>query len=216
MFAPCPNCNYTRQEKDSVVPAWQCPQCGVAYAKAIRNASEEVSRFVRVFMVSGREVCFTKVKLYDQNLLNQIDQLRQAAARNFAGCHSNIGFWGSWEFVLGASVLSGLVSSARSSQMQQEGIEQLKHLIHLTEKLRRTTRFVPVSSIRQIEQPDLTLWYATFNFNETVAEFGHPQSNYVRIGVAQREITLCWDKIEGYELVEGEHPTTESQASLLT
>jgi hypothetical protein len=69
--------------------------------------------------------------------------------------------------------------AARSSQMQQEGIEQLKHLVHLTEKLRRTMRFVPVSGIRQIEQPDLTLWSATFNFNEAVAEFGHPSEDWL-------------------------------------
>jgi hypothetical protein len=178
MFMPCPSCSYVRQERDSIVPEWQCPQCGVAYAKASRNASQEVSKFVRVFMGAGREVCFTKVKLYDQNLLNQIDRLRQTAARNFVGSHSNIGFWGSWEFVVGASLLTGLIGAAQSSQMQQEGIEQLKHLVHLTEKLRRAMRFVPVSSISQIEQPDLTLWSATFNFNEAVAEFGHPQGNW--------------------------------------
>lgn len=31
---PCPNCQYQRKATDNA-PDWQCPACGVAYAKAM-------------------------------------------------------------------------------------------------------------------------------------------------------------------------------------
>jgi hypothetical protein len=29
----CPKCSYVRSEQDSIVPDWQCPKCGIVYAK---------------------------------------------------------------------------------------------------------------------------------------------------------------------------------------
>jgi ribosomal protein L37AE/L43A len=48
----CPKCNYVRQEKDSIVPDWQCPECGVAYTKAKTTQD----KFVQLVMVSGHEI----------------------------------------------------------------------------------------------------------------------------------------------------------------
>ena len=36
----CPRCSHVREE-DSQVPDWQCPACGVAYAKALRAQQPE-------------------------------------------------------------------------------------------------------------------------------------------------------------------------------
>ena len=33
MATTCPKCNYLRTAADSGVPDWQCPRCGIAYAK---------------------------------------------------------------------------------------------------------------------------------------------------------------------------------------
>lgn len=33
----CPKCRYQRQAADHVVPDWQCPACGIAYAKALSS-----------------------------------------------------------------------------------------------------------------------------------------------------------------------------------
>ena len=33
MIRNCPKCSYTRKATDSAVPDWQCPSCGIAYAK---------------------------------------------------------------------------------------------------------------------------------------------------------------------------------------
>lgn len=42
----CPRCGYTRQPSD-LAPEWQCPTCGVAYAKADRpSLQERKERFI--------------------------------------------------------------------------------------------------------------------------------------------------------------------------
>lgn len=42
----CPRCGYTRQPSD-IAPEWQCPKCGVAYAKAERpSLQERKERFI--------------------------------------------------------------------------------------------------------------------------------------------------------------------------
>ena len=45
----CPSCQYVREEKDRVIPDWQCPSCGVAYAKFTAAAF----RKARARLVSG-------------------------------------------------------------------------------------------------------------------------------------------------------------------
>ena len=37
MIRNCPKCGYTRKASDSAVPDWQCPSCGVAYAKFLEQ-----------------------------------------------------------------------------------------------------------------------------------------------------------------------------------
>jgi glutaredoxin len=48
MIRNCPKCGYTRKASDSAVPDWQCPSCGIAYAKYLEqtqvNASAPPSR----------------------------------------------------------------------------------------------------------------------------------------------------------------------------
>src|SRR5258706_176524 len=34
----CPKCSYTRKASDTGVPDWQCPSCGVAYAKFLEQS----------------------------------------------------------------------------------------------------------------------------------------------------------------------------------
>jgi glutaredoxin len=35
----CPKCAYTRKASDAATPDWQCPSCGVAYAKVVNAPS---------------------------------------------------------------------------------------------------------------------------------------------------------------------------------
>ena len=37
MIRSCPKCGYARKDSDAKVPDWQCPSCGVAYAKFLEQ-----------------------------------------------------------------------------------------------------------------------------------------------------------------------------------
>lgn len=95
----CPKCSYIRQPQDSIVPDWQCPSRGVAYAK-VQNA---LNKSVKVRLVSGQEVQFNKVKLFDLSVMKKIEALRSKAAKNLSGYSSGLGFFGDLEWVEGTS-----------------------------------------------------------------------------------------------------------------
>src|SRR5690606_9088991 len=152
----CPKCNYERQEKDSIVPDWQCPSCGLAYAKIKAN----LEKAVRVRMVSGQEMKFTKIKLYDLKLVQQFDSLRNAASRNLSGFSTGLGFWGDIEWVAAGSIVTGLLESAVSNNMQKQAVAQLGEAANIAKRIRSTAMLVQISSIENIAYPDLNLWKA--------------------------------------------------------
>ena len=43
MIRNCPKCGYARKAADTKVPDWQCPSCGVAYAKFLEQAKIDPS-----------------------------------------------------------------------------------------------------------------------------------------------------------------------------
>jgi glutaredoxin len=43
MIRNCPKCGYTRKATDAAVPDWQCPSCGVAYAKFLEQTQATAS-----------------------------------------------------------------------------------------------------------------------------------------------------------------------------
>ena len=49
----CPKCHHVRAT-DSTAPAWQCPACGVAYAKAAESLQRPVSERPVVFQLGFR------------------------------------------------------------------------------------------------------------------------------------------------------------------
>src|SRR3954463_4457322 len=46
MTLTCPKCQYKRTNGDSGVPDWQCPRCGIAYAKYVDGAPPPAPRVV--------------------------------------------------------------------------------------------------------------------------------------------------------------------------
>jgi hypothetical protein len=194
----CPKCRYVRQEKDSIVPDWQCPSCGVAYAKV----KAALSKFVKVRMVSGQELQFNKVKLYDLILVQKLENLRQAAVTNLSGYSSGLGFWGSLEWVAVGSIITGMIDSSVSNQMAKQGINQLAEVANLATQIRHTAVYVQISSIENIKYPDVGLWRATAYDRSPKREMIHIASNYVFVEMDGKEVVLFWDKIEQYELIE--------------
>ncbi len=194
----CPKCTYVRQEKDSIVPDWQCPNCGVAYAKV----KAALSKFVKVRLVSGREVQFNKIKLYDLALVQKLESLRQAASANLSGYSSGLGFWGSLEWVAVGSIITGMIDNSVSNQMAKQGMNQLAEVANLANQIRDTAAYVRVSSIENIKYPDIGLWRATAYDKSRKQEMIHIASNYVFVEMDGKESALFWDKIEQYELIE--------------
>src|SRR5262249_13568660 len=131
----CPKCNYERQEKDSIVPDWQCPKCGLAYAKvqakldqvqaSVAKAQALLDQRVRMRLTSGAEIIFDKVRLYNLKLVQALDTLRQATARNLAGYSTGLGFWGDLEWVAAGALVTGLIEKSVSNQMENEAANQI-------------------------------------------------------------------------------------------
>jgi hypothetical protein len=191
----CPKCHYVRQPKDSIVPDWQCPKCGVVYSK-VQNA---LNKFVKVRLASGSEVQFNKVKLFDLPLIKKIEALRSKAANNLSGFSTGIGFFGSLESVAVASVVTGMIESSISGEMAKHGMNQLSEVGALSNQLRETAAYVPVSSIENIKYPDFGMWKAVVSNNMKRREMAHIPSNYVFVEIEGRETALFWDKIEQYQ-----------------
>jgi len=147
----CPKCHYVRQPKDNVVPDWQCPKCGVVYAKV----QASLSKFVKVRLASGQEVQFSKIKLFDLPLIKKVEVLRQAAATNLSGYSSGLGFFGSLEWVAVGSIVTGMIDSSVSNQMAKQGVNQLAEIAALSNQLRETAAYVHVSSIENIKYPEV-------------------------------------------------------------
>ncbi|HEX8091121.1 MAG TPA: hypothetical protein VF762_19860 [Blastocatellia bacterium] len=204
----CPNCSYVRQAKDSIIPEWQCPQCGIAYAK--RQAA--LNRAVKVRMVSGQETVFHQIKLYDADLIYQLDSLRRAAAQNFAGYSSGLGFWGSLEWVAAGSLVTGMIEKGISNQMAQEGASQLRQIAVLSRKLRELATYVQIPSIDNIQYPEIGMWKASIGQPSMKRELIHFSGEYVFVKAEEKQVAIFWDKVEQYELVECAYtPAIQSQ-----
>lgn len=198
MQTECPKCHYLRQEKDSVVPDWQCPNCGVAYAKV----KATLKKFVKVRMASGQEIQFNKIKLYDMALVGKFEGLRRTAAKNLAGYSTGVGFYGSAESVAIGSIVTGIIDSSVSNHMAKQGMAQLTEAAELSNQIRETAAYLEVSSIENIKYPDIGLWKATAYDKQRKREMIHIPIPYVFIEVEGKELALFWDKLEQYELIE--------------
>lgn len=194
----CPKCHYVRQPKDNVVPDWQCPKCGIVYAKV----QASLNKFVRVRLVSGQELKISKIKLFDLPIIRKIESLRQAASTNLSGYSSGLGFFGSLEWVAVGSAITGMIESSVSSQMAKQGANQLSEIATLSNQLRENASYVHVSSIENIKYPDVGMWRAIVHDKMQRREMIHIASNYVFVEIDKKETALFWDKIEQYEYVE--------------
>ena len=193
----CPNCNYTRQAKDSIIPEWQCPNCGIAYAK--RKAA--LNKALRIRMVSGQEMTVQQIKLYDADMVYRLDALRRTASKNLAGYSSGLGFSGSLEWVAAASLVTGILEQSRANQMAQDGYEQLREAAGLSRKIREIAPYVHVYTIDNIQYPEPGLWRATIlqpSYKRELIQFA---GDYVFVKTEDNEIALFWDKVERYEFI---------------
>jgi hypothetical protein len=194
----CPKCSYVRQEKDSVVPDWQCPKCGVVYSKF----KAAISKSVKVRLISGQEITFNKIKLYDLTLIKKLDELRQSIDKNFRGYSSGIGFIGSTEDVIAGSLVTGAIDSIVSGSMAKQGANQLNEAVKLSKQIRDTGVYVQVSAIENIQYPEMELWKALHYDKSVKRELVHMYSKYIFVMTDDKETALFWDKVEQYSFLE--------------
>lgn len=192
----CPKCNYERTESDSIVPDWQCPKCGLAYAKVKAN----LDKSIRLRLTSGHEFRCSKIKLYDLKLVQEFNRLKQSASKNLAGFSTGIGFWGDLEWVAIGSVVTGVIESAVSNEMQSQATNQLLAAANLAKRIRETATFVHVSAIENIKYPEVALWRSA-RIERQKTDMVHIASNYVFMEVDGKEVAVFWDKVEEYEIV---------------
>ncbi len=198
----CPKCKYVRQESDSIVPDWQCPKCGVVYAKVrVPPPPPVVINSIFIRMASGLEFSVQKIKLYDLKLIQEFDALKKAAAHNLAGYSTGLGFWGGLEWVAVGSLATKVVQGVVSDNMRQKGIEQMSLAVQLSDKIRKTGVFAPVSKIGNIAYPDPTIWGCPLDVNGTRMALVSIPNNYVFVESDGIETAIFWDKVEQYRVV---------------
>lgn len=156
---------------------------------------------VRIRLSSGAEINFNKIKLYDLKLVQKLDGLKNAAAKNLGGFSSGLGFWGDIEWVAAGSLVTGLIEGAVSNTMQNEAANQMMMAANVAKQVRQTAVFVQVSSVENIKYPDFGLWRASVVNNQRKVDLIHIASDYVFVELEGKEIAIFWDKVEEYEVL---------------
>ena len=199
MTTPCPKCAYVRSAQDNLVPDWQCPKCGVVYSKYAVAAS----RRVRVLLTSSNELTFNEIKLYDRKLLAELEALRQSIDKNFRGFASGIGFIGDLDDVVVASLIKGAAEGLVSAAMATKGKTQLAEAAALAKRIRDTGTFVGISTVENIQLPQMELWRSIASHNGVRKDFVQAPTKYITVKCDGRETNIFWDKIEEYVCVDG-------------
>lgn len=190
----CPKCDYVRSAADAVVPDWQCPKCGIVYAKFNRPGS----KCVRLSLVSGEKIEFDEIKLYDSDLFRKLDDLLRTIDRNHRGFSTGIGAIGSLEDVIVTKLVTGAVDGIVSGAMAAAGEKQLTEAMALAKQLRDSGPFVKVSAVENIEYPQMELWRVPRFKSGNKHELIQIPSQYITIKKDANDVRIFWDKVEQY------------------
>lgn len=192
----CPKCSYLRLETDRLVPAWQCPKCGIVYAKYRDTASVTVS----VTLSSGQSFEFSEIKLYESNSLRQLSHLYSAIDKNYRGFSTGIGFIGDVEDVVAGSLVKGVVEGAVSAAMATTAAKQAEEAERLYRHIRSNGFVVPVAVVENIDLPQPELWKVPHFKSNAKVELSQMPGRFVTIRKEGRDTAICWDKLESYSV----------------
>src|SRR5690606_22449593 len=117
------------------------------------------------------------------------------------GFSTGLGFWGDIEWVAAGSIVTGLLESAVSNNMQKQAVAQLGEAANIAKRIRSTAMLVQISSIENIAYPDLNLWKAAVLDRQPKLNLVHIASNYVFVESEGKEVAIFWDKVEQYEVL---------------
>ena len=182
-----------------MVPEWQCPRCGIVYAK-YRNPSDLA---VSVSLSSGQSFDFTELKLYDSNKLARLSQLYSAIDRNYRDFSTGVGFIGDIEDVAAGSIVKGVVEGAVSGAMANTAAKQAEEAEKLYRNIRSTGFVVPVAIVENIDLPQPELWKVPHFKSDAKVELSHIPGKFITIRKDGRDLAIFWDKVESYSLSSG-------------
>jgi hypothetical protein len=192
----CPKCAYVRSATDTLLPEWQCPKCGIVYAKYRAATGLTVS----LTLSSGQTIEFGEIKLYDSNKLRQLSQLYAAVDKNYRGFSTGIGFIGDFEDVAAASVVKGVVEGAVSVAMASTAAKQVEEAEKLYRQIRSNGVLVPVTIVENIDLPQPELWRVPHFKSPAKLELASMPGRFVTIHKDGRDKAIFWDKLEDYSI----------------
>lgn len=202
MKTTCPKCAYVREPSDNLVPDWQCPKCGVVYAKYTVAAR----RRVLLSLTSSNEVSFSEIKLHERKQLMELEDLRRSIDQNFRGFSTGLGFIGDLEDVVVASVVKGAVEGLISAPMAAKARAQLTEAAALAKKIRESGTFVSVSTVENIHLPQTDLWRSFASVQGLRKELVQAPTKYITVNCDGHETNIFWDKVEQYKLIADVSP----------
>lgn len=91
----CPKCNYQRTDKDSTIPDYECPKCGVIYSKIKKETSSKIQeRLEEIFETEKdpppnktSEATLSNEQIPTSNLINCLDCGKQISKRAMSCPH---------------------------------------------------------------------------------------------------------------------------------
>jgi hypothetical protein len=180
------------------VPDWQCPKCGVVYAKA--NVHQNKS--IKVTLSSGLDITFSEVKLHDVALQNRLNDLNRSIARNSKGFSTGIGAIGSLEYVAEVSLVTGLIDGVVSGAMASQAAIQAQEAVNLYNHIVNTGTFVHISVVENIRYPQIEFWRASGRKNNGRPELSHLPGKYVTVKDGENPIVINWEKVESFQFID--------------
>lgn len=184
-----------------------------------RLMESNANRLLNITLASGTNCEVSHVMLYHEPTIKRVRALQAEAHKKLGGVSTGLGFWGSPGWVLGGALALGLLESAASAKMAEQGLRQLEEVEELIQTVRDTGCFIPVGSIRKIDYPIPSLWIAedsgfisrveqaAANVDDWLINgadivpvwFIHNGEPFIRVKTSQGgELFLTWDKVEQY------------------
>ena len=168
---------------------------------------ENDNSLVGIRLSSGVELKVKAVRLYDRNVLSEIESKKAEAAHNNEGVSTGFGAWGSIGWVLATTAVIGAVEGALSAHTATKGMDLLSDAIRMELDLRNNGVFLPVAAIDNIEHPYPETWLV---LGESTYFFGGKSKKYSSsfihngdefIVVQTEDGSVCsvrWSSVEHY------------------
>lgn len=123
--------------------------------KRVRDVAKKL-----IITVGGVSHEVSHIKMFPAAEVNQWRAMVAQAQTQLGPVSSGIGFIGSPEWVIGGSIVSGILTQGIANASAKAGMETLNRAAALLAQIRSLGRFVAVSEFREAERPHPKAWIA--------------------------------------------------------